>query len=157
MSKAKASHGLDFRTPLLKAGGTATGFEVPAEIVTALGAGKKPPVYVTINGYTYRNTVAVYGGVFMIGVSAEHRKGAGVQGGDMLDVSLWLDTDERVVEVPADLQKALNKNAAAKKKFESISYSKKQGLVLPVLDAKTEETRARRIEKVIANLEAGNV
>ncbi|HZN13913.1 MAG TPA: DUF1905 domain-containing protein [Acidimicrobiales bacterium] len=97
---------MNFRTELLKAGGTATGFEVPPDVV-ALGSTKRPPVLVTLNGrYTYRNTVAVMGGTFMIGVAAEHRAGAGVAGGDTIDVELKLDTEPRVVEVPADLAQA---------------------------------------------------
>ena len=140
---------MKFTTTLLKAGKTATGIEIPASIVEQLGAGKKPPVRITINGYTYRNTVAVMGGMFMVGVSAEHRKGANIEGGDEVEVTIELDTELRVVAVPEDFQKALNKNAAARKKFEALSYSKKQGLVIPIKDAKTEETKSRRIKKAI--------
>src|SRR6187551_2459141 len=99
---------MKFTTTLLKAGKTATGIEIPASIVEKLGAGKKPPVRITINGYTYRNTVAVMGGVFMVGVSAEHRKGANIEGGDEVEVTIELDTELRVVSVPDDFQKALN-------------------------------------------------
>ncbi len=69
-----------FRTTIEQNGKTATGIPVPDEVVEALGSGKRPAVTITINGYTYRNTIAVMGGVFMVGVSAEHRAGAGVAG-----------------------------------------------------------------------------
>ena len=138
-----------FKTTLLQAGKTATGIFVPEAIVEQLGAGKKPPVHVTINGYTYRNTIAVMGGQFMVGVSAEHRKGANVAGGDTVSVTIELDTEVRTVEVPPAFQLALNKNAMAKKNFDALSYSKKQALVIPVKEAKTEETLLRRIEKAI--------
>ena len=145
-----------FKTTLFLAGKTATGFEVPAEIVEGMAAGKKPPVKVTINGkYTYRNSVAVYGGVYMIGVSAEHRAGANIKAGDKIEVGLELDTEPRIVEVPEDFQKALNKNPMARKKFESLSYSHKSQHVLAILGAKAEETRQRRIEKAIAMLMEG--
>ena len=62
-----------FRTVLELGGKTATGIRVPAEVVEALGKGKRPAVRVTINGHTYRNTVAVMGGTYMVGVSAENR------------------------------------------------------------------------------------
>ena len=75
-----------FRAKLELAGKTATGMEVPAKVVDILGAGKRPPVRVTINGYTYRNTVAVYGGRFLLGVSAQNREGARVAAGDVVDV-----------------------------------------------------------------------
>lgn len=153
MATTKKTSQNTFRTTLLTAGKTATGIKIPDEIVEGLGAGKKPPVKVTINGkYTYRNTVAVMGGAYMVGVSAEHRAGANIAGGDEIEVTLELDTAPREAEVPADLQKALNKNAAAKKNFEALSYSKKQAFLLPIKDAKTEETRQRRIEKTITQL-----
>jgi hypothetical protein len=148
---------IKFSTVLLQGGKTATGIKIPEEIITKLGAGKKPPVKVTINGFSYRSTVAVMGGAFMVGVSAENRKGANVAGGDKIEVTLQLDTEERIVEVPKDFQKALDKNTAAKKFFETLSYSKKQWLVIPVKDAKTEETKQRRIEKAINLLQGGKV
>ena len=85
----------------------ATGLPVPAEAVTAMGAGKKPKVKVSLNGYTYRSTVAAYGEVFMLPLSAEHRTAAGVQAGDTVEVTIELDTEPRTVEVPADLAAAL--------------------------------------------------
>ncbi len=152
---ATKSPSATFETILFKAGKNATGFEIPADVVATLGAGKKPPVYVTINGYTYRNTIAVYGGVFMIGVSAEHRGGAGIEAGDALTVTLVLDTDPRTVDVPAGLQQALDEHPTANRNFQSLSYSKQQGIVLPIKDAKSEETRQKRIDKSIELLLLG--
>ena len=144
-----------FKTKLMSAGKTATGFEVPASAVESLGAGKRPPVKVTINGYTYRNTVAVYGGQYLIGVSAEHRAGARVAAGDMLEVSLELDTAPREVEVPKDFAAALRKEPKAARAFEALSYSHKRQHTLAIEAAKAPETRARRIAKSVAMLKAG--
>jgi len=141
-----------FHTTLLTSGKTAVGIEVPGEVVDALGAGKRPPVRVTINGYTYRNTVAVMGGAFMVGVSAEHRERAGVAGGDEVDVDVELDTQPRECNVPADLAAALDGQPGARRAFEALSYSRKQALALPVDQAKTPETRQRRIDKALAAL-----
>jgi hypothetical protein len=69
------------------AGTTVTGIEVPAEVIEALGQGKKPPVVVSLNGYSYRNTVAVMGGRYMVALSVKHREAAGVAGGDQLEVA----------------------------------------------------------------------
>ena len=146
---------MKFKTTLLKAGKTATGFEIPAEIVEGFGVGKKPPVRVTINGYTYRNTVAVMGGVYMIGVSAEHRKGAQVEGGDEIEVKLELDTEPREVEVPAAFKVILDKNTWMKEAFDALSYSKKKAIVVPIVEAKGEDTRNRRIVKAISVLKDG--
>jgi hypothetical protein len=144
-----------FRTTLELAGKTATGFRVPAEIVAALGTSKRPPVRVTINGHTYRNTVAVYGGVFMLGVSAENREAAGVQAGDELDVDIELDTAPREVSIPPDFADALDADADARRAFDRLSYSHKQQHILAIEQAKTAETRQRRIAKAISGLREG--
>jgi hypothetical protein len=140
-----------FRTELLKGDGDTTGFVIPDTAVEALGQGKKPKVTVTINGkFSYPNTVAVMGGKYMIGVSKERRKLAGVAGGEMIEVTLELDTAPRVMEVPPDLQQALDKDKAAKAYFATLSYSNQRRHIDPINDAKTPETRARRIEKSVA-------
>lgn len=146
-----------FHTTILQADKNATGIQIPAEVVESLGAGKRPPVRVTINGYTYRNTVAVMGGVFMVGVSAEHRKGAGVAGGDEVAVEIELDTEPRVVTVPPDFQAALDNDSAAKRCFEGLSYSNQSRHVLAIEGAKTVETRQRRIDKAVSELRAGKM
>lgn len=144
-----------FRAKLLLAGKTATGFEVPASAVESLGAGKKPPVRVTINGYTYRNTIAVMGGVYMLGVSAENRAAAKVAAGDTLDVTLELDTAPREVTVPPDFAAALKRDPTAKKFFDSLSYSNRRRHVDLIEGAKTGETRERRISKAVEQLHQG--
>lgn len=146
---------MKFTTTLLLHGKTATGFEVPTEIVEALGAGKKPPVRVTFNGYTYRSSVAVMGGKFLCGVAAEHRAPAGVKAGDTVEIDLQLDTEKREVEIPDDVAKALKANAAAKVAFEKLSYSHKRAHVEPIAAAKAPETRQRRIDKMITTLSEG--
>lgn len=143
---------MTFKTTLLKAGKNATGIEIPPAIVESFGVGKKPPIIITINGYSYRNTVAVMGGVYMVGVSAEHRKGANIEGGDEIEVSIELDTQPREVDVPKDFQAALNKSSVALQNFKMLSYSKQKAIVASVTDAKTTETRQKRIEKSINNL-----
>jgi hypothetical protein len=76
-----------FRTTMLRAGKTATGIQVPDDVVAKLGSSKRPAVRITINGYTYRSTVAVMGRKFMVGVSAENRDKAKVAGGHEVDVA----------------------------------------------------------------------
>jgi len=141
-----------FHATLILNGKTATGIQVPDAIVEQLGAGKRPPVRVTIGSYTYRTTVAPMGGQFWIPVSAENRTGAGISAGDELDVEIEVDTEPREVTVPEDLTAALDADPAAKKAFEKLSYSNKRLHVQSVEDAKTPETRQRRVEKVITTL-----
>lgn len=133
------------------------GFEVPPKVVEALGAGKRPPVTVTINGYTYRNTVAVMDGRFMIGVSGEHRGPAGVKGGETVDIDLELDTAPREVDVPPDLAAALDAVPPARATFDKLSYSNKSWHILQATGTKNPETRARRIERSIEALREGRI
>src|SRR4051812_14269871 len=141
-----------FRTTILTAGKTATGIEVPAEVVEALGASKRPPVRVTINGYVYRNTIADMGGKYMVGVSAEHRAGAGVAGGDEVDVDIELDDAPRTVQIPQELAKALAKDKTANAKFDSLSHTNQRRHAEGIAGAQTDETRQRRLEKTLAEL-----
>lgn len=144
-----------FRTTILQSGKTTTGIQVPDEVVAALGPGKRPAVRVTINGYTYRSTVAVMGGAFMVGVSAQHRAGAGVAGGDEVDVDMELDTAPREVRVPEDLAAALAAEPAAGRTFDGLSHSNRSWHVLQVEGAKTDQTRQRRIAKSVDALKDG--
>jgi hypothetical protein len=144
-----------FRTTILGTGRTTAGIEVPESAVEALGAGKRPPVVVTMNGYTYRNTVAVMGGTYMIGVSNEHRAASGLAAGDEVDVVLELDTAPRTVELPADFAAALDAEPAARATFDKLSNSNKGYHVSLIEGAKSDETRQRRIEKAVAALREG--
>jgi uncharacterized protein YdeI (YjbR/CyaY-like superfamily) len=147
---------MKFQTTLFQAEGmNATGIKVPDEVVEALGAGKRPAVKVTFNDFTYRTTIASMGGVFMMPVSAEIREKAGVKAGDPLDVEIELDTEPRTIEAPEDLAAALAQDATANTHWESLSYSKKRAIVLNVEGTKNPETRARRVEKAIAQLGEG--
>lgn len=146
---------MKFGTTVELGGTTATGFEVPAEIVAGLGTSKKPAVTVTINGTTYRTTVATMDGRFMVPLSAERRTAAGVAAGDAIDVDIELDTAPRGVDVPADFAAALAAEPAAQTFFDGISYSNKRWHVLSIDGAKTAETRQRRIDKSITMLREG--
>ena len=140
-----------FRTTILQTGGNTTGIPVPDDVVAALGAGRRPPVTVTVGKHVYRSTVATMNGQAMISLSAENRAAAGVAGGDEVDVEVELDTAPRTVEVPPDLAEALAA-AGATEAFVRLAPSHQKAHVLSVNDAKTDETRRRRIEKVLKAL-----
>lgn len=141
----------------MKTSSNTTGVQVPTEIVTQLGSSKRPAVSVTIKHHTYRSTVAMMGGVFMLPISAENRTLANVNASDEIEVKLELDTQPRELSIPLDLQEALDRNSKAKQFFESQSYSNRRRIVLSIEGAKTAETRLRRITKTVENLHAGNV
>jgi hypothetical protein len=144
-----------FGTTIQQSGKTATGIQVPEQVIEALGSGKRPAVKVTINGYTYRSTVGVVGGVYMVGVSAEHRAGADVAGGDEVEVDIDLDSAPREVSIPADFAAALDVQPEARRTFQGLSYSNKSWHVLQVEGAKTDQTRQRRIAKSVDILKQG--
>ncbi|GGG87813.1 hypothetical protein GCM10007415_22150 [Parapedobacter pyrenivorans] len=144
-----------FKTTIHSEGKNKAGIIIPDAIIEELGAGKRPPVKVTLKGYTYRSTVAVMGGRYMVGVNSTVRAESGVKGGDTLDVTIELDTEERKVTVPDALQKALDENPAAKRFFESLSYSRQRVHAESIGSAKTPETLQRRIDKSISELIAG--
>lgn len=141
-----------FSTTLRQAGTkNATGITVPTEAVEKLGGGKAPLVKVTVNGYAYRGKVAVMGGESLIGFSAEHRQASGIEAGDPIEVTLELDAESRTVELPDDLRAALEE-VGAMDAFERAAPSRKKEFVRQVEEAKTAETRDRRIAKVVSGL-----
>ncbi len=148
---------MKFQSTVLLGGKTATGIAVPAEVVTGLGSGKRPAVRVTINGHSYRSTVTPMGGVFMLPVSAEHRLSAGIAAGDAVEVDIELDTEPRAVTVPPDFADALAADAEAQRFFAGLSYSHQLRHVLAIEQAKTAETRQRRIAAAVTLLRAGRV
>jgi hypothetical protein len=122
-----------FKAVIRGEGKTATGIPVPVEIVETLAGGKKPLVKASINGYTFRNSVMPYNGEYMLPLSAENR-------------------EPRIVEIPTDLQMALAKKSGAFELFESLSYSKRKEFVRQVENAKTQETRDKRIAGIADQL-----
>jgi hypothetical protein len=144
-----------FRTTIALGGKTATGFQVPAEVVDGLGAGKKPAVRVTIGDHTYRSTVAPRGGAYLVPLSAENREAAGLTAGDEVDVDLELDTEPRELAVPADLAEALDREPAARAFFDGLSYSQRRWFVEGIAAAKKPETRQRRVRAAVDRLREG--
>jgi hypothetical protein len=144
---------MEFRTAVVLGGKTATGLQVPDDVVTALGSGRRPAVVVTVGAYTYRTTVAPMGGSYWIPLAAEHREAAGVAAGEEVDVRVELDTTPREVAVPDDLDAALD--GPARSAFDGLAYSHRKEWVRWVEEAKKPETRAARIEKTAASLREG--
>lgn len=144
-----------FRATLMQSGTTATGLPVPDEVVAGLNAGKAPKVSITVNGHTWRTSIATVNGRSMIGVPETVRAVTGVKGGDELEADVVLDTAPRTVDVPPDLAAALDSEPTARRTFDGLSYSNQRFWVEPIVGAKSEETRQRRIEKAVATLREG--
>jgi len=146
---------MKFRATVELGGKTATGIEVPDDVVAALGPGSRPPVTVTVGGHSYRTTVARMGGRFLVPLSAEHRTAAGVAAGDQVDIDIEPDTAPREVEVPADLTDALARDDTARAAFDGLSYTHRKEWVRWVEEAKKADTRATRLAKTVEALHAG--
>jgi hypothetical protein len=142
-----------FESTVELGGKTATGIRVPDEVIEALGSSKRPPVTITINGYTYRTTAVRMGGDFYVPLSAENREGAGVAAGDGITVDIEPDTAPREVTLPDDLAAAMDDEARAV--YEALSYTHRKEWVRWVEEAKKPETRATRIEKAVTGLREG--
>jgi hypothetical protein len=142
-------------TTTLSSFGNNTGIEVPEAVIAELGAGKRPAVVATVNGYEFRTTVGVMGGKQLVPVSAAIRKAAGLAGGDKIKVTLTVAEGPREVDVPADLRAALDAEPAAATFFAALSNSLQRYHVDNVNGAKSADTRARRVEKAVALFLAG--
>jgi hypothetical protein len=144
---------VEFRATVVLGGKTATGIEVPAEIVERLGSGGRPPVVVTLAGHSYRTTVAPRGGASWIPLAAEHREAAGLVAGQEVDVDVVLDTAPRTVDLPDDLAAAMDD--AARAAYDRLAPSHQKEWVRWVEEAKKPETRTARIGKTVEGLRAG--
>jgi hypothetical protein len=145
---------MNFSAVLELHGKTATGIEVPPDLVAALGGGKRPAVSVSLNGFVYRSTLGSMGGKFLIPVAAEVREQAGVKAGETVVVGLELDTAERTVEVPAELAEAFAGDPALENVWAAQSFSVRKEQARSIETAKKAETRASRVAKTLELLRA---
>ena len=134
--------------------GNATAVEVPQSVLAALDAGTRPPVAISINGHMWRSRVAAMRGKSLVGISAANRAASGIAEGDVIDVSIELDVEPRIVAVPLDLASALDKSNKARAAFDKLPFGLKRKHVAVIDEAKSIETRLRRISKLVAELQS---
>jgi hypothetical protein len=144
-----------FRSTILQNGKTATGIPVPEDVIEKLGQGRRIPVCVTVNDHTYRSSIVSIGGGFMISISEENRKKAGVKAGDKVDVNIEIDTKPRDVMIPKDLTESLEKDNDAKNFFQGLSFSHKRWYLTWIETAKKDGTRSDRITQAVKMLREG--
>ena len=109
----------------------------------------RAPVKVTLNGYTYRSTIAAMGGPPCIPLRKTNREAAGLEGGETIEVRLDLDTEKREIRPPDDLRRALKAIPGAWDRWRELSYTHQREQLEAIEGAKKAETRARRIEAAI--------
>ncbi len=133
--------------------GNATAVEVPNTVMEKLNAGSRPLVVVAINGHTWRSRVAAMRGMHLIGISAANRKASAISEGDLVEVLVELDAEPRVVEEPEDVAFALDKRKALRTAFEALPFGLRRKYIVGIEEAKSPETRLRRIAKLVGELE----
>lgn len=132
--------------------GNATAVEVPKTLLEDLSAGARPPVEITINGHRWRSRVAAMRGQSLIGISAANRIASGIAEGDWVEVVVELDSEPRTVNEPPDVAAALNTTTEVRAAFDKLPFGLKQKHVTAIEEAKSPETRARRIAKLVSEL-----
>jgi len=120
--------------------------------VVALGAGKRPPVSITVNHHSWKSRVAIMRGRYLIGLSTANRRAAGVCTGDVIDVDIELDTTPRTVVEPPELSAALSLDRRARAAYDGLSLGRRRELVRTIDTAKRPETRTRRVAVAVAQL-----
>ena len=128
----------------------------PVDVPEIFGTRARVPVRGTINGFPFRSSLMPCGGRHMMPVRKTLREGAGVEVGDTVEVVMERDDEERTVEGPAALKKALAKNKAAIANWEKLAFTHKKEMAVWIEGANQEETRARRLGKVLQVLETGS-
>lgn len=134
--------------------GAMASVDIPDDVLAALG-GKRVPVTVTVNGFSFRTTTAVMGGRQMLGFNTANRAAAGIEPGTPVAVTVENDDEPRVIEPPPELAKAFRSHKAAKATWASLSYSHKREYAEWITGAKKAETREQRAAKAIERLDAG--
>ena len=124
---------------------------IPDAVLAELGANRRAPLKVTINGYTYQSTATGVGGECRVVFPQRDRAAAGASSGETVSVTLELDSGHREVDMPDALAQALDA-AGLREAFEALTYSKRKEFARQVSEAKTEETRAKRVAKVLEAL-----
>ena len=114
----------------------------------------RAPVTVTLNGYTYRSTIAAMGGPPCVPLRRSNREAAGLEGDETVEVMLALDTAKREVTPPADFVKALKARGSAWERWQALSFSHQREYVEAIEEAKKQETRARRIDGAVKAIAA---
>lgn len=140
-----------YESTLYSVDGRNTGLVVSPEVIAEWNVGKRVPVIVDVNGFTYQSTIVSMGGQYLLPFSADKRAATGLSAGDPITVTLTHDPAERTVEVPDDLALALSE-AGVRAAFDNLAFTHRKEHVRSVQDAKQQATRERRIAAVVAKL-----
>lgn len=138
-----------------KEAGVVSAITPPIDVPGMFGTRGRVPVKGTINGFPFRSSLMPMGGCHMMPVNKALCQGAGVKPGHVVDVMMERDAEERTVEPPVELARALKKSKQARERWENLSFTHKKEMANSISGAKQEETKERRLAKVLSVLETG--
>ena len=138
-----------------KEAGVVAAIAPPVDVIEWFGTRARVPIRGTINGFSFRSSLMPMGGCHMMPVNKALCQGAGVTPGDVVDVVMERDVEERTVEAPAELKKELAKNKAARERWDGLAFTHKKEMAIAISGAKQEETKKRRLAKVMNVLMTG--
>jgi len=138
-----------------KEAGVVSAITPPVDVKETFGTRGRVPVRGTINGFPFRSSLMPMGGCHMMPVNKTLCEGAGVKPGDLVEVVMQRDEEERRVEAPPELEKELKKNKKVLERWESLSFTHKKEMAASISGAKQEETKKRRLAKVVQVLKTG--
>lgn len=138
-----------------KEAGVVSAITPPVDVNETFGTRGRVPVRGTINGFPYRSSLMPMGGCHMMPVNKALCEGAAVRPGDLVDVVMERDEEERTIEPPAELAKELNRNKKARERWQNLSFTHKKEMANSITGAKQEQTKTRRLSKVVQVLETG--
>lgn len=136
-------------------GSSVAWMNAPFDVPTTFGTKARVPVKGTINGFPFRSSLMPMGGCHGMAVNKAMREGAKAKAGDLVDVFMERDTAERTVEVPPELKRELAKHKKAQERWEKLAFTHKKEMAICIRDAKLEETKRRRLAKVMDVLKKG--
>jgi len=138
-----------------KEAGVVAAITPPVDVPEFFGTHGRVPVRGTINGFPFRSSLMPCGGPHMMPVNKTLCQGAGAQPGDTVDVVMERDAEERTVEAPPELKKELSKNRKAQERWEKLAFTHKKEMANSISGARQEETKKRRLSKVMLILKTG--
>jgi Domain of unknown function (DUF1905)/Bacteriocin-protection, YdeI or OmpD-Associated len=147
---------LRFKVTLVgQEGSSATGLIFPFDFEETFGTKARVPVRGTINGFPFRSSLMPMGGIYCMGVNKTMRDAMKVQAGDEVEVVMERDLAERTIEPPSELNKELARNKKARERWDGLAFTVKKEMANSISGAKQEETKKRRLAKVMEILKTG--
>lgn len=145
---------LHFRVKI-EGSGAVSAITPPIDVRETFGTRGRVPVKGTINGYPFRSSLMPMGGCHMMPVNKALCESSGTKPGDIVDVVMERDGEERIVKAPPALAKELKRSKKAQERWETLAFTHKKEMAIAISGAKQEETRKRRLAKVMQVLETG--